>query len=150
MITSFNPSAARVIRNVGLSLRDFVAHIVDEDEDFELSILGGSKSFRFIREDCIDQIMQEELASDTYTLGCFNVSVLSEATGLPQIVFDALQEHDAYDAAGEIILALNKIEELQQLYVRYDGYGHHFAQYDGNEEELYIQDGLMFYMFRVN
>ena len=66
MINKLNPDVASIVRESGLSLKAFWMHIVDGDDDFELSTLHGEKTYRFIKEESLDSIMQEELASDTY------------------------------------------------------------------------------------
>ena len=35
-----------------------------------------------------------------------------------------------------MVLSMDKLETLQEQYVSADGYGHHFASYDGNEHEV--------------
>lgn len=115
------------------------------------NIVGGAIDFevdnvRFIDSDHIDQIQADELASDEYVLGCFNASFLSGVTGIDQDVFEAMQKAEAFEAIGKLIVSLGKVGELQELYARYDGYGHHFNSYDGNEEKL-SADGRLFYVF---
>lgn len=149
MTNYLNPDVARVIRESGLSLKAFWMHIVDEDEDFELSTLNGKKTYRFIQEDFLDSIMQEELSCDTYVLGSFNSNFLAGILNIPEVLIKAAQSAGEYEAVGEAVLQLNKLAELQEAYVSADSYGHHFAHYDFNEEELYIQDGLCYYMFRT-
>lgn len=87
----------------------------------------------------IDEIMQEELRSDPYTLGCFNPSFLAEVTGLPIKSFEALQKAECYEEIGEHILIMNKLEDFQQEYSSLDGYGVHFNSYDGSEDFIAIE-----------
>ena len=102
-------------------------------------------NYRFIHQDYIDDIMVEELESDLYILGCFNADFISSILNIDQEVIEAMQQAEAFEAIGKLIISLGKLSELQIDYVHYDGYGHHFAHYDG--EENIIND---YYVFRVN
>ena len=120
--------------------REVVENITNGETDFEVN------NVRFINDDSILEILADELGSDEYVLGAFNASFLADVTGLPLIVFEALQKADAYQAAGEIVIALNKLEELAEAYASADGYGHHFNLYDFYEQELQCNDQL-FHVF---
>lgn len=109
----------------------------DEKEDFEAA------NFRFIHKDEIDKIQQEELLSDEYTLGAFTPWFIADILEIPTEEVERIQKADGYTALG--ILMSKKIEEVQQEYLRHDGYGHHFGHYDGNEYE--IGD---YFAFRIN
>lgn len=134
--------------------REFIDRHQFDGEDFEI------ENYRFINEGDIDEVMQEELKNDTYILGCFNAHFLSSIIGLSVEIIIALQEGEKYEALGEH--CLDHIEEIQEDYARADGYGHHFAHYDGNENTIEIdefeeQDGRMvkigvttYYAFRIN
>lgn len=114
-----------------------------ESDDFEVN------NYRFISEDSIDSIMQDELSGDEYILGCFNSWFLADVLDIDCDVIEAMQEAEAFEAIGKLVLSMNKLEELQSKYVSADGYGHHFARYDGNKYELKL-NGRDFYAFRVN
>ena len=90
--------------------------------------------YRLIHQDAIDEIMKEELSSDTYVLGCFNASFIAMITGAPQEAIEKMQAADAYDGLGHWLL--EHIDDVQREYAAADGYGHHFAHYDGNEIEI--------------
>lgn len=121
----------------GSDWREIVEGMADEDDDFEVG------NYRFIHENVIDEIMTDELESDEYILGCFNASVIAEATGWPQALIEAAQKGEAYEEIGKA-MEREHIEELQRLYVEADGYGHHFARYDGNEYQF-----GEYYAFRI-
>lgn len=110
------------------------------DDDFEVD------NVRFIRADAIGQIMQDELSSDEYVLGCFNADFLADVLGIDQDVIEAMQKAEAYEAIGKLIKSLGKLEELQEAYASADGYGHHFNSYDFGEENVTI-DGIDYYVF---
>ena len=124
-----------------IDFKEVINNIVNEEPDFEID------SYRFIHEDSIDEIQCDELKSDTYILGCFNADFLADIINIPYKAIIALQKADCYSELGEI--CEDYISEIQQEYVRLDGYGHHFAHYDSNT----IQDILSisgYYVFRVN
>lgn len=107
-------------------------------DDFE------HECYRFIHQDCIDDIMQDELASNEYILGCFNARFLSSILGVDSELIEIIQEAEGYEKLGIFILNQGALEELQEEYVGCDGYGHHFNHYDGSEEHV-----GEYYMFRV-
>jgi len=119
--------------------KEAVLSISLKKDDFEVN------DYRFIRQDKIDKIQQEELGNDSYILGCFNAWFLADILDLPTQDIEDLQKKDCFDAIGYMVLKSGKIEELQEQYVSADGYGHHFAHYDHNEHEL-----GKYYAFRVN
>lgn len=128
-------------KNLGFSPVDSIElyeYLTDtEDDDFEA---GG---YRFIHKDAIDKIMEDELSGDTYMLGCFTDWFLADLLDMPLRFIEKLQEAEAYDAIGELILAKGLMPELVESYVSSDGYGHHFNSYDGSEYEF-----GNYYMFR--
>jgi hypothetical protein len=126
-------------------LEEFVGYLKDEEIDFTIN------DYRFINQLDIDSVMQEELGQDDYMLGCFNANFLADVLEIDQDVIDEMQKVDAYTAIGKLVISLNKLEELQEQYVRWDGYGHHFSHYDGSEEELKFADGdtPKYHVFRV-
>ena len=111
--------------------------IKDGSQDFEVS------EYRFIHTDAIDQILIDELASDTYILGCFNDWFLSDCSGLNIRIIQALQKAEAFEELGELMI--DHIEEIASEYSSIDGYGNHFAPYDHATNEV-----LDYYVFRLN
>ena len=110
------------------------------EEDFWVS------DVRFIREDSIDAIQQDELANDLYMLGCFNANFISSIIEIDADVVESMQEAEAFEAIGKLIISLGKLEDMQQEYCSLDGYGHHFNGYDGSEEEITI-NGINYLVF---
>ena len=108
-----------------------------KNDDFEVN------NYRFISDDIIDDVMIEELSSDTYMLGCFNADFLSSICDLPYDVIVALQEAESFEAIGEVAIA--NIKQIAEEYARLDGYGHHFSSYDGHGHEV-----ENWHIFRVN
>ena len=124
-----------------IDFKEVINNIVNEEPDFEID------NYRFIHEDSIDAIQCEELKSDTYILGCFNADFLADIINVPYRAIVALQKADCYSELGEI--CEDYVDEIQQEYVRLDGYGHYFAHYDSNtNEDILSISG--YYVFRVN
>lgn len=110
--------------------REVVKEVESGSSDFEVD------GVRFINSADIDRIQQDELSGDPYILGCFNAWFLASILEIDQDVIEAMQEAEAFEALGKLILSMDKLSELQQEYASADGYGHHFNHYDGSEEEL--------------
>lgn len=109
-----------------------------KENDFEVD------DIRFIHEDIIDEVLEDELSSDTYVLGSFEPWFIRDILpNMPIEAVKALQEKDHYEILGEMML--EHIDQVASDYVGYDGYGHHFAHYD--HEEHYFEN---WYAFRVN
>ena len=120
--------------------REVVSHAIDEEHNFEVD------NVRFIRTNCSDTIQQDELKSDLYTLGCFRAWFIAGVIGIDTDVIKAMQEAEAFEAIGKLIVSMGKLPELQEAYARADGYGHHFNHYDGNEENITI-NGIDYLVF---
>lgn len=139
-------SQIKALRNFCKSLdsspdwKEVLQNMLDAEDDFEVN------NVRFISEDNIDEILTDELESDEYCLGCFSTWALSDATGISSEVFKAMQKADAYTAIGKLVIDLDKVSDLAQILVQYDGYGHHFNHCDGGEEEI-IFNGVNYYVF---
>ena len=131
---------ARFVKNeLMIDVRQVLENISIDERDF------GVGNYRFIHEDIIDQTQQDELGSDLYVLGCFNSGFLAGVLGLDRDVIASMQQADAYEALGKLIVSMEKLANLQADYSAADGYGHHFNPYDGGEE--YIGN---YYIFRTN
>lgn len=116
------------VKNLVTDHRTVIFSMMDGEDSFEC------ENYRFIHTDKIDEIMQDELLSDRYMLGCFSHWFIAEITELPLKVVSKAQANESYEVLGEL-MAL-KIEEVQSKYASADGYGHHFAHYDGYEHEI--------------
>lgn len=104
------------------------------DNDFNVDFDG--REYRILNNDDILDIMKDELASDTYVLGCGSDWFMSDVTGIPVDAIRKIQNVDAYEALG-IIIANNDemLTAFAEGIISHDGAGHHFATYDGMEEE---------------
>lgn len=104
------------------------------DNDFNVDFDG--REYRVISNDDILDIMKDELSSDTYVLGCGSDWFMSDVTGIPVDAIRKIQNADALEALG-IIIANNDemLTAFAEGIISHDGAGHHFATYDGMEEE---------------
>mgnify|MGYP006987291015 FL=1 len=138
-------SQLRDVKNLSneldIDFRELTEQITDENDDFEID------NYRFIKVSEIDTIQQDELKSDLYSLGCFTDWFIADNTDLSLKVVQALQNAEAFEELGELIV--DDIETIQSEYSRLDGYGHHFGRYDGNEYEITLND-VDYYYFKVN
>ena len=127
--------------------REVVENIENRENDFEVN------NYRFIDSESIDDIMQSELESDLYLLGCFRSWFLADLLGVDGDVIQSMQEAEAFEAIGKLIISLGKLEELQEKYASIGGYGHHFNRWDSSEHEITLtnENGIAsrFYAFRT-
>jgi len=114
--------------------KEVLENVLNSIDDFEVD------NVRFIKSDCIDQILADELESDSYCLGCFNSSFISDITGWPVMLIEAAQSGEAYEELGKAIADEGKMLEFAEAYASADGYGHHFNSYDFSEEDITIND----------
>jgi len=128
------------LKNIGLDTEDIkeALKLVSEDNaDFEAG------NYRIIHEDSIDDIMKEELSSDTYLLGCFQSWFIAGILEISPECVEKAQANECYKVLGEMLL--KQMDRVVDGYISNDGYGHHFASYDGHE---YESEG--YYIFRIN
>lgn len=97
---------------------------------------------RFIKDDCIVEVLADELSDDEYVLGCFKASFLSKFLNCPTDVIEKLQESEAFESIGYWVNNYADLEEIAETYAGLDGYGHHFNSYDGSSEEIEIYGDL--------
>jgi hypothetical protein len=113
--------------------KEVIENIENFCPDFTIS------EVRFICDTKIQDILEDEISSDTYTLGCFIASAIAEATDWPEFLIKAAQEGEQYEAIGEAMTG-EHVANLASIYVSMDGYGHHFNRWDFSAEELTIGD----------
>jgi len=146
----FSRDDRREIYNA-MSTNDECEFLSDREykKDFSVDLEEGE--YRFIDINAIDEIQCEELASDPYLLGCFNSNFLASCTGWPEFLIAAAQEGEQFEAIGNSIIEDRRclVAEVQDVYRRADGYGHHFAHYDFEELHLSLF-GTIYYVFRTN
>jgi hypothetical protein len=104
-----------------------------------------------IRFDTIDDVMEGDFANeDAYSLGCYNPIILHETTGWPLALLNLARDADRMSDVGEALTTEHK-KELAQKVRDLDGYGIHFARYDGIEHIIRLNDTVgSFYFFKVD
>lgn len=131
------------LNEIGVDFDEFMENYDNENTDFEIG------KYRFIHEGKIDDIQVQEMKSDTYVLGCFMDWAIADASDLSYDIVQGLQESEKFELIGQHLIDNDCVDELQQIYVANDGYGHHFAHYDSETlEEILSETG--YYVFRVN
>lgn len=162
-MAKFSALRKQVEEFAGGEWREMFEAFKNGETDFEVN------GYRFIYEDNIDEIMGDELSSDPYILGCFNASFIAAVTGLPEAIIKAAQDGEEHEAIGQWLIDEGHVYDssgpahyggIVANYVQSDGYGHHFATYDG--EEHFIKGygncasncltdyNARYYVFRVN
>lgn len=115
--------------------REVVSYIDARENDFEVD------GVRFIEDEDIKSILEDELSSHEYILGSFCPWAIADATGWPLFLVEIAQELEKYEDLGKEMTG-EHIAELASILVSHDGYGHHFNRYDGSEEEIQIGDSF--------
>lgn len=127
---------------------------LDLDDEYAIEVISlmegdnidfQAGDYRYIAKNHINEILTNELESDLYMLGCFTAHFISDTTGLPLEMIKACQTSEAFEAIGRGIVATCGVKQLTKRYAQVDGYGNHFATYDGEEHEI-----GEYYVFRVN
>lgn len=120
---------------------EIMQQMKSDEKDFRID--DGNAEYRFIHTDEIDSIQKEELLSDLYVLGNFTPWFIADITGLDMDTIEKAQKSESFELLGALMA--KNIDEVQENYSRTDGYGHHFAIYDGQENEA-----GNYYVFRTN
>lgn len=131
---------------------EIIGHLADCKTDFTTG------NYRFIQEDVIDTILEDELSNDEYILGCFNAEFIARITDWPQFLIEAAQKGGQHEEIGKALVQNGHVEDLAYEYQTADGYGHHFAHYDSEQHELEIDSDpedpnapvFTYFWFKVN
>ena len=122
------------------------------DASNDVSVHLGGNDWRFIAVQSnlegttlADTILADELKNDPYILGCFNASFLADHCSVPLSLIEIIQKAEAYEDLGQhLIDTPNCVDAIAKGYAAADGYGHHFASYDGDTHELTSEPFLAF------
>ena len=114
-----------------------------KDQSADFTVEGGGAEYRFIHQDHIDEIQKDELSNDQYVLGCCAPWFISDITGLPLDEVEKAQKNESFELLGALMM--QHIDKVQEEMAAHDGYGHHFATYDGD-----MHDVGDYYAFRTN
>jgi hypothetical protein len=129
------------LTDLGLGVERVLEATNEMDADTDDFQIGD---YRFIHDSAINQILADELESDLYVLGCFAPWFIADYLGIPTESVEAIQKAEQFEALGHLIKAKG-VASFAELYVTHDGYGHHFAHYDGEEH-----NHGDWYAFKVN
>ena len=88
---------------------EYTLHSQPDWREVVTELATGSSDFwigdvRFIKYSEIDKILADELQSDLYCLGCFTAWFIADATDLDLDVIEALQDAEAFEALGKLII----------------------------------------------
>ena len=138
-VETLDKIAEQVKDLIGDDYQEAVTEMSQNVDDFTVG------KYRFIHEDAIDDILADELSSDEYILGCFNASFIASVTKWPIVLIEAAQKGEQFEAIGKAIINGHFLQEMAEQYAMADGYGHHFAFYDGEEHSI-----GNYYAFRID
>lgn len=144
--------AREILSELGLKIvADNVLPLLDiyQDGGIDEYVTLDEGEYRVISEDIIDDVLINELKNDPCVLGAFADWVLADTLGVPLYVVQALQEHGEYETLGHWVIDADKIIDLARICVQNDGYGNHFAHYDGYEHYVPMYGIEDVYIFRV-
>lgn len=132
-------------------LAEFLAIEIEEGEDASSYVeeVGDNEyeaegnTYLVLTDEEADEKAKEYIRD---SLWAFNADFLSGITGLPALVFTALQ-NEMYEDANETILQLvgDNFDRLVSDAISSDGRGHFMSSYDGEEHELGD-----YYIYRIN
>lgn len=91
--------------------------------------------YRFIRDSDIEQIFRDEILSDEHVIGCCAPWFIASILEVPISAIEKIQKADCIEALGILIKAQKPDEYVEKL-ANTDGYGSHFATYDGEEHNF--------------
>jgi hypothetical protein len=120
---------------------DALPHLADGESDF------CTDNWRVIKESWIDSVLADELKDSPYLLGSFAPWALADVLGLSTDFVAQIQAAGLGEQLGEELTS-NHVEQLAEILISHDGYGHHFATYDGHEHS-FMFDGDAYYAFRI-
>lgn len=93
-----------------------------------------TREYRLVRVAEIDSIMKEELLGDQSVLGCCAPWFIADITGIELDVVVKAQKSEHFELLGSLMAS--HIDNVVEGIVSNDGYGPHFAPYDGKDNEI--------------
>jgi len=126
LLNELNPKQTQeIIKIMGVQDLEEAQGLIDKEDYLLLTDEEAQKAAR------------EEI---TRSLWAFSPNFLSEATGLPQKVFEAIQANGLCEDNNEAMWALVKstcgLSHLVDEAIRWDGRGHFLAYYDHDEQVI--------------
>lgn len=77
---------------------------------------------------------------DAYMLGCFNADFIDDFIALDYEDIKTLQDGEQFEIIGKLIMNSGNFEAMMKEYIRLDGYGNALSSYDGNYNEVRINN----------
>ncbi len=106
-------------------------------------------NYTFITESEALEYIVDMYSCDDYLLGCFNADFIEDFITLDYDSIKTLQESEHFEVIGKLIMNSGNLNDMMQEYIRLDGYGHALNSYDGNNDELTINN-TNFIVYRNN
>ncbi len=106
-------------------------------------------NYTFITESEALEYIVDMYSCDDYLLGCFNADFIEDFITLDYDSIKTLQESEHFEVIGKLIMNSGNLNDMMREYIRLDGYGHALNSYDGNNDELTINN-TNFIVYRNN
>ena len=124
---------------------EIIENLINNADDF---VVGR---YRYIKQSKIDEIMLQEFKDNPEELGYFKPCFISDALpgNIDPDIIEKIQKTLEHNLGVFLAEFPNYIENIVEIYVREDGYGHYFSLYDSSEEEITMPNGVDYYIFRI-
>lgn len=131
-----------ILEQYGIDYEEFM----EKSQNHKDFIIG---KYRLVHEDVIYDVAREELQNDPHYVGSFMPYFIAYHCDLDFELIEFIQQHEGYSLLGEHIINSKNFESFVFDYLNEDGFGNHFAYYDGNAIEDIAND-TGFYIFRID
>jgi len=132
-----------IANNLDVNKYKLVDSIQDSETNFEVD------NYTFITEDEALKEVINMYQCDEYILGCFNADFIADFIPLDYDSIKTLQESENFEVIGKLILNSGNLEYMMEDYISLDGYGHALSSYDGNNDEITINN-IDYIVYRNN
>ena len=132
-----------IANNLDVNKYKLVDSIQDSETNFEVD------NYTFITEDEALKEVINMYQCDEYILGCFNADFIADFIPLDYDSIKTLQESENFEVIGKLILNSGNLESMMEDYISLDGYGHALSSYDGNNDEITINN-IDYIVYRNN
>ena len=132
-----------VANNLDIDKYELLENVKENETNFEVD------NYTFITEDEALKEVVNMYQCDEYILGCFNADFIADFIPLDYDSIKTLQESENFEVIGKLILNSGNLENMMEDYISLDGYGHALNSYDGNNDEITIND-IDYIVYRNN
>jgi len=119
-------------------------------EAFLAGDLNPAKNYWIIEEYNAIREVYRRYEDDYYALGCFNASFLEDYLPLDYEDIEKLQEAEAYEAIGKILMNSGNFQKMMDDYIATDGFGSALGSYDGGNDGFTPKSGNTLIIMRMN